>query len=334
MIEKGPIAYHWALDSAGYPQPITLARRGRRYFCPLCRGAMIARLGRTLQHHFAHEQERGCTSAAVTRAALARWITIQARQALAEKQAIDLSWACKHCGNTHRSNLLQDIGEVVEGYTLLSHFADVALLNTTKDTPDPALCACSVIFVQDAELPTEETLHYFMAIGLFTLTIPATVLPAEVGFGSLMAQARVASGPCPILQNLPNLIRDPEAIKRSLSESVIGRPGYFYGQLETVQGLSDLVKVGQVYVWLPPDRWQQVIGGMRNPLAPDVNVTIQNWTQPDGRQIWVFLVEVRNTYAVGVRWYRPGVMPIVHIEQNTDRRQVTALEVARHLVSE
>src|SRR5260221_5008926 len=107
-IKTNPIAYRWAMNAGGYPLPINLAERGKPYFCPLCRGAMIARLGNTLQHHFGHEQESGCTPEAVTRAALARWITLQLRQAMENKHSVKVSWNCRHCDNTHIDDVMKE----------------------------------------------------------------------------------------------------------------------------------------------------------------------------------------------------------------------------------
>src|SRR5215813_14562288 len=92
LTDQRLIAYRWALDQTGRPLPISQAQRGQQYVCPLCRSKMIPRLGDQLQHHFAHEDNTGCTPDAVTRAAVRRWITIQLREAVAQGRVVKVEW--------------------------------------------------------------------------------------------------------------------------------------------------------------------------------------------------------------------------------------------------
>lgn len=87
-MDKPPVEYRWALDAADRPVPITLARRGERYICPLCRREMVARLGAHLQHHFSHLEANACDSESVSIAALRRWLALNFDQALNERRAI------------------------------------------------------------------------------------------------------------------------------------------------------------------------------------------------------------------------------------------------------
>src|SRR5664279_2017141 len=167
VVDKS-IQYRWALDESGYPIPIDAARRGAHYICPLCRGTMIARLGDQLQHHFGHEEDTGCTTEAVTRAAVRRWITIQLRDAISRRQATKARWTCSKCGQPHTADLLEGVTVVHEGYYWdPTHYADVALV-------DRAGNVCAVIVVQDELLPTPETLHFFINQDTFTVVIPAS----------------------------------------------------------------------------------------------------------------------------------------------------------------
>jgi hypothetical protein len=103
------ISYRWALDSTGRPVPIEKARQGETYICPLCRGHMIPRLGKQVQHHFAHEDLTDCTPEAVARAAIRRWIVIQLREALSKHKSVDITWKCAKCGNSHTANLINGV---------------------------------------------------------------------------------------------------------------------------------------------------------------------------------------------------------------------------------
>src|SRR5258708_4135473 len=222
----------------GRPVPISQAQHGQIYVCPLCHGRMIARLGDQLQHHFAHEDDTGCTPEAVTRAAVRRWITIQLRDALSRRQMIKVQWACKRCGNRHTGDLLEDVTQVHEGYLWDSaHYADVAMV-------DAAGNVCALILVQDEEMPTPETLAFFSARELFTIVIPASVTPADSDFAGLIAQGMIAGAPCPMLQQATNIIQEPEAIRQALRDAVAHWPGYFYGPLETKDGLANVVRLG------------------------------------------------------------------------------------------
>src|SRR5258708_11882101 len=155
----------------GPPVPISQAQHGQVYVCPLCHGRMIGRLGDQLQHHFAHEDDTGCTPEAVTRAAVRRWITIQLREALEQRQMIRVQWACKRCGNRHTGDLLEDVSQVHEGYLWDStHYADVAMV-------DAAGNVCAVILVQDEEMPPPRKLSFFRTPTIYRIDSTATLTP-------------------------------------------------------------------------------------------------------------------------------------------------------------
>ncbi len=321
------IAYRWALDETGRPIIIDAAKRGPKYFCPLCRGPMIARLGDQLQHHFGHENETGCTPEAVTRAALRRWITIQLREALAARQAVKVTWPCSRCGNTHTANLLDGISQAAEGYLWDSSYADVALLDVGGNVH-------AVVLVQDDEVPTPETLHFFAEKEIFTIVIPSNVVPGDSDFSMLIRSGQIAGGPCPVLQAATNITQDADEIRQTLRDVVARWPGYFYGPLETVEGLSNVVKIGNRALWLPPEHWRDIIGGTKNPLAPGVQVIVQTWPHTDGGVLWLYFVTVRDTGAVGVRRYGPGQTPMAYIDARFRHRHTTALDLVRYFVTQ
>jgi hypothetical protein len=322
-----PIAYRWALDETGYPFPIDDAQHGRRYFCPLCRGPMIPRLGDQLQHHFGHESNTGCTSEAVTRAAVSRWLAIQLREALTRQQAVKVRWSCTRCGNVHNANLLASVTHVIEGYPWNAHHADVAAVDAGGNVR-------AVFLVQDEQFPAPDTFRFFSDQELFTITIPASVRPAGSDFSKLMAQGQIAGGPCPVLQRATSIIKDSESIRQALRDVVAHWPGYFFAPLETIDGLADVVRIGNRAMWLPADHWRDIIGGTRNPLAAGVDVLIQTWPHTDGGAIWLYYATVRDTAAVGVRRYGPGQQPMPSIDARFRHRQSTAVDLVKYFVTQ
>lgn len=321
------IAYRWALDEAGYPVVIDAARRGARYFCPLCRGPMIARLGEQLQHHYGHENETGCTPEDVNRAALRRWITIQLREALTRQQTVKVTWPCSRCNNTHTANLLEGISQAAEGYEWDSFYADVALLDVGGNVH-------AVILIQNETVPTPEALRFFSEKEIFTILIPSSVVPGESDFSMLISSGQIAGGPCPVLQAATNITKDPDEIRQTLRDVVERWPGYFYGPLETLDGLANVVKIGNRALWLTSERWREIIGGTKNPLAPGVQIIVQTWPHKDGGVLWLYYATVRDTAAVGVRRYAPGQTPMAYIDARFRHRNTTALDVVRYFVTQ
>jgi hypothetical protein len=322
------IAYRWALDSSGYPVPITEAKRGQAYTCPLCRSQMIPRLGEQIQHHFAHENDTGCTPEAVTRAAVRRWITIQLQSAVEKHQVIRVEWKCSKCGNQHTADLLEGVSQVLEGYLWDStHYADVAMNDTAGNVH-------TVILVQDELMPTTETLDFFLSKEIFTLIIPANITPAGSDFATLLTLGQIAGAPCPMLQTATNIIQEPDAIRAALRDAVARWPGYFYGPLEVVDGLANVVKIGNHALWLPPERWREIIGGTKNPLAPGVQITMQTWPHSDGGSLWLYYATAHDTGAVGIRRYGPGQAATPYLDARFRHRNTTALDMVRYLVTQ
>lgn len=312
-----PVDYRWALDGTGRPIPIDLAVRGGQYTCPLCGGAMIARLGEQLQHHFSHDHLTTCTPQTVARAALRRWLYIHLTEALAARVRVEVRWRCGFCGQSHALNLLDGVLDVLE--TEKTH--DIELVDAEGKLR-------GVFAIRD----DAEGLGEFIARDLIVITIPLNATPMDAGIMRLISQGKVWGGPCTVLMQYPNLIRDPETIRRVLFKAASGPPGYFFGPIETLSGLFGVLRIGDRLVWLPPRQWLAVFGGTRNPIAPGVLVTIREWVLADGSAIYLYYVTIRETHAVGVRRYNPGVSPMLQLDGRFRRRQTTALDVARYLV--
>jgi hypothetical protein len=323
--DRASIAYRWALDSTGYPVPINAAKRGQPYSCPLCKGQMIPRLGEQLQHHYGHESDVGCTSEAVTRAALRRWIAIQLRDAIAKQRTMPIQWQCVHCGKTHQADLLEAVTQTLEGIQREQHYGDVAM-------DDAAGNDRAVILIEDSEMPLPAAKGYYMKQELFVLTVPASVAPANSDFASILGQSKIVGAPCPMLARATNIVKEPEQIRHALRDVVSRWPGYFYGPLETVNGLANVLRMGNRELWLPPDHWREVIGGTKNPLGSNVHIIMQSWTHPDGGQIWLYYAQARETAAVGLRRFGPGQTPTAYLDGRFRHRSVTALDMIKALV--
>jgi len=289
---------------------------------------MIARLGDQLQHHFSHEVLTDCTPDAVALAALRRWIVLQLNQALIAQSPIDVTWQCPFCDQKHTANLIANVSRVAEAQSIDGHSVDAALLNAEGKL-------LAAIFVRDESqnVPTAETLAHFRDQAIFVMTIPVTATAFDAYFSSLIPQGHVHGGPCPVWIEARSIIRDPETIKKVLCESVSTAVPSFLGPVETIKGLSGLLKVGDRLLWLPRARWHEIIGGMHNPLSENVEVLIQEWPQSDGSTLYLLYVTVRNESAVGIRRYAPGIHPIHRIDERFRRRQTTALDIVRYMVS-
>lgn len=320
------VAYRWAFNEVGYPIPISAAQRGHHYTCPLCRGHMIPRLGEQLQHHYGHESNTGCTPAAVARAALRRWIALQLRDALTAHRMIPLRWACTKCGQTHNTDLLKGIVQAVESYQWEQYVADVALTDSAGNVQ-------VVVLIEDETNPPPETLDFFTQRNdVYTIVIPGNLEPAGIDFVGMLQQGYLAGAICPMLAKMDTVIKEPEAIRKALRDVVMRWPGYFSGPLETIHGLGNLLRVGNQMLWLPVEKWQQIVGGTRNRLAPGVQIQIQTWPHTDGSTIWLYYVSARETNAVAVRRYAPGRTPIPYLDERFRHRRVTALDLANYLI--
>lgn len=323
---KQPVDYRWALEPGGRPVPIELAQRGEEYFCPLCHSPMIARLGNQLQHHYGHEYFTNCPPEAVTRAAMRRWIALLLTEARAAERPIPLGWDCVHCGEKHTLNLLHGVATIEENSEVRGHLVDVVLRDGLGEL-------LALIFVQDEIAPTADTLALFAAPNLFVIAAPASYMPQTPDLRGLLTHAQIISGPCANWNRTEGIVRDPDEIRRLLVEAVRRPPEYFCGPVQTHNGLADMLRLGSHVLWLPEERWENIVGGTRNPLSGDVNVLIQQWPQPDGSMLYLYYVTIRETRAVALRRYPRGINPQIQVDARFRMRRTTALDLARHLVT-
>ncbi|MBX3082477.1 MAG: hypothetical protein KF716_12645 [Anaerolineae bacterium] len=318
------ISYRWALDASGRPIPIEEAERGGSYVCPLCHSQMIPRLGNQNQHHYGHETLTTCTPETVNRAVLRRWLSIHLTHAISIHRHAELAWSCLYCEHPHQADLLTDIVRCVEGAQLGRHYADIALYDAENRLR-------GVILIQPNLTLEQEQL--FVQGERFVLTLPHSATPDQGDLLAMLRQATVLNGTCPVLHRMPNLVRDADAIRSALKDSVERYPGYFYGALESVSGLGHVVRMGEVPLFITRDRWKKIVGGDRNQVSPGVEVFIQTWQHADSGTLYLYFVTARETQAIGVRRYSPGAIPTLQLDASISQRTTTAYDIARRLVA-
>jgi hypothetical protein len=165
------------------------------------------------------------------------------------------------------------------------------------------------------------------------VALPNHAEPMDAGLPKLMAQGRLLSMPCAVMQAYPGLIREPADVRAALKAAVGRAPHYAYASIEAPGGLNGVVRLGDKLVWLPPERWAYIVGGQRNPIASGVQVLIQHWAQADGSTIYLYYVTMREGCAVGLRRYPPGLTPVVRLDGRFRKRDAQAIDVARYLVT-
>jgi hypothetical protein len=313
--------YEWALNADGEPEPISLAVPSAVYYCPVCGGRMIARLGDIKQHHFAHETLQFCAPEEVAGAAARRWIARRLQVCLAEERGVLIAWPCPICRQTHTTNLLKDVTHIQQEGEYQGRALDLALL----DAQNTVRAAVTL------RPPLAEDLRTYANPRLLVISVDATHgrfndLPA------LLAGARIYNGPCAtqITAAATGTITDPAELRKALVAAVSQPPYVVYGTLETYEEMTHVFAFGNQKLWLPPILWQRAIGGLLNTISPALQIISQEWPQDDGSTIALYYITARDTHAIAVRRFLPG-QPVVArlntVALRSDR--LTALGVAR-----
>jgi hypothetical protein len=315
--------YEWSFDSAGKPVHVTQAARGEVYFCPVCQGRMIAKLGEIKQHHFAHEQIRYCEPKEVARLAAGLWLAEQLQECLTTGRALVMSWPCPLCQQVHTANLLHDMAAVHVDYAAGELALDVALLDD-RQQPRAALFLTR---------PPTETL-----LACAQRSITALVIDLEGSrdrlrdLVTLLAGARIYGGVCSTQQIAARtgVITDPAQLRDALTRAVAQPPYRLSGPLVQYQGMTHVFMLGDKRLWLPPILWQRAIGGLRNAINPTLHVISQEWPQDDGAVIALYYITARDTYAIAARRFPPGQAPYARLDPSALRASsLEAANVAR-----
>jgi Competence protein CoiA-like family len=316
--------YGWAFDSKDKPVPISAAKRGERYFCPVCRGDVVAKLGDIKMHHFAHVTLVQCTPDNVARAAAGSWLTEELKRLLAEKQAVTLDWQLQ--GQTYQVNLLNKVARIERDYSTGTTVGDLVLLDESGK-----MRAIILLGLNEQKPDMNQVSQWTQNGSTVILLNPANVRSGQMELKPLLEQSQIMGGWWLMDQNqMPeNLVMDAAKIREILTLAAKQPPHFFYGQLESEAALTHLLRVGQHKLWLPPDYWREIVGGTKNHLGPDIDVIIQEWAQPDNGKLMLFYISVKNNNAVAVRHYNSEDEVRLHVTGQFRLLQFTAIDLAK-----
>jgi hypothetical protein len=320
--------YGWSLDKSGRPLPIMLAERGAHdYVCPICNGPMIARKGNINQHHYAHESLQSCTPEQVAEAIAGKWLVLSLGTLMVLGQPCFIRWTMG--GQTHQVNLLKDITALVENKPTPYGLAEVALLL------DPETIH-AVIMLNLQGTVDAQTLAQFTANGIPVIILPADVFRSgNIDLTSLLEQAEVHGGwwlqEKPV--DVPDLILQPEAIRRALLHAVSAPPFKFWSPLTTVGTQENILRVHQYMLWLPDHMWTMAVGGTRNHLSDTLDIIIQEWPLQDGSTVMLYHIRLKDERAVAIRRFMPGEYVHATIDAKFRTLRATAEQIAYELAS-
>jgi hypothetical protein len=313
--------YGWALDAAGQPVHILEAGHSEAYYCPVCGGKMIARLGDIKQHHFAHETLQFCEPEEVARAAASRWLAHHIQACLNEKRGIVVAWSCPLCHQPHTADLLDGISEVRQKHEHDGLLSDLALMDAENRVRVALLL----------HKPASEALITYARLGITVIAVDATQgrfsdLP------TLLAGSHIYGGICTTQKSAAQngVVTEPADLRQVFTEAVAGPPHYVYGPLGDFAGLTHVFTLGDKKLWLPPILWQRAIGGLLHTINPALQIITQEWPQPDGSVIALYYVTARDTNAITVRRFPPGQPVYARLDSAAFRSdRLTAVRIAR-----
>jgi hypothetical protein len=324
---KQPPLYGWALEPDGTPVPIAAAKRGQSYTCPVCHRTVVAKLGDVNQHHFSHLDVMPCTPEAVARKVAGIWLTRALREALLAKRPVNIEWEIPQTGEVKTLDALMNVARVEKDYSLPLGKADVALIDA-HGKPLVAL----MLGIQGT--PSASRVVEWIQSGIAVVLLNSVLVRhGRLHPSNILAGARLEGGWL-LLENQENLVTNPDKIKQILRGVVSDDSPIFYAELGTEGALSHILKVHGQKLWLPPEVWQQTIGGSKNKLGPDVHVYIQEWKEGEDCVTEIFYITARKTAAIALRRCPDGKVPSIRIDPSFRRDQTTALDLARQLTNQ
>lgn len=318
--------YGWALAPNGRPVPIAMAERGAHgYVCPICDGPMIAKKGNINQHHYAHENISNCTPEDVAHAIAGKWLVLSLGTLMVLGEPAYVSWTVN--SDTFSANILLDVTSIVENMQTDLGRADITLLRRDGSI------RCIIVLDIDRTMDSN-TLARFTGYG-----IPVVILPADafrsgnINLGSLLDMAEVQGGWWLLGQpdDLPDLELNPDVIRQALGEAVTYPPYRFWGPLTKMGMRENILRVNNYLLWLPENMWQLAVGGAHHKLSDDLDIVIQEWSQPDGGAIALYYVDLKGNKAVAVRRFLPGEHVHASLSAGFWTRRTKAEEIAYHL---
>lgn len=320
--------YGWAIRKAdGLPVPIAAARHGEAYQCPICHGDVIPKKGDVKQHHYAHVSLVDCTPDNVARAVAGIWLLQQLQERLATGKPLTVQWHMTHLETDFSINLLNDITQITRRADSKPDQADLELRHgeTVK----------LIILLDIGEPKDQEIVRGWVRDGRAVVRLnPVGVRSGRMNVDELMQVSELMGGWWLLDESqVPqNLVFDPDDIRKTLREAAQKPPHRFYGELKTEGVMSYVLDIDGKKLWLPPELWNDVVGGSANRLGPNITVRIQEWIDDDNSHIELFYINARKTAAVAIRRYAAHEQVVIRLGNSMFRLgQTEAVDLAREL---
>ena len=315
--------YGWALSSSGRPIPILMAERGGRdYICPICLDTMIAKKGNIKQHHFAHESQNDeCTPEAVAEAIAGKWLVLALGTLLVLGEPCFVQWYMN--GQDHQVNILEDVFAIAENKPTEYGTAEIALMQDI----DTIRC----IIMLNLEPLDKNNLAKFTANGIPVIVLPTDQFRSgQINLNSLFQLAEVYGGWWLEGQpdDVPDLVLDPEMIRRILIETVYHPPYKFWAPLTTMGVREHVVQVHNSLVWLPDNIWDVAVGGTHNRLSSELDIVMQEWRLDDESVVVLYYVKLNDDRALAIRRFMSGADVHASIDAKFRMLRATAEQVA------
>lgn len=154
------LLYTTALDYTGRIILIEDAKKGLRYFCPICKNEFILRKsGKTgkgsRRSHFAHnELTANCTPESVLHYSFKKILLEILERYRVQNRELKIEWSCNFCYKKHYGNLLEKVIYIKEEYYLSDCRPDIALLDSDKNV-------IAVIEIVVKHKPEEKIIKYY-----------------------------------------------------------------------------------------------------------------------------------------------------------------------------
>ncbi|HLA43875.1 MAG TPA: competence protein CoiA family protein, partial [Aggregatilineales bacterium] len=238
--------YGWALTGAGKPVPISAAKRGQRYICPICRGEVIPRLGDVKQHHFSHISLVDCTPDNVARAVAGVWLAEVLNQKLIKHEPVNITWQTQDAKTSHTVNILKDIDSIATRHQSDQVSGDLVLLNRERK-------AKVVILLGIDASPPAEKLAAWTQTGITVILLnPVGVRSGQMNLVQLLENSTVMGGWWLMDKTaMPSdLIVEPESLRKTLREGVFRPPHSFFGELHDEGSMSYVLDIDGKKLWL------------------------------------------------------------------------------------
>ncbi|MDR0556734.1 MAG: hypothetical protein LBG43_02530 [Treponema sp.] len=132
---KKQILYVTAFDENGMLVKANDARKGGKYFCPICNIELILRksgkVGKgSKRPHFAHHHLiENCAPESALHFSFKKLLLERIKECIDTKMPMNMAWECDYCHSRHEGNLLKKAFDVKEEYNMELCRPDIALFD-------------------------------------------------------------------------------------------------------------------------------------------------------------------------------------------------------------